>query len=118
MMPSLTYLIAGHIRYRPSSPERDWQYLRFVRTFPCVVCHTSRWIEAAHVGPHGLGQKASDTQSIPLCPKHHRTGPEALHILGPVKFQEKHQLDINALVTMFQHFYAEKLEASAATAMR
>ena len=107
-MTRIAYMVAGVIRYRPSEPERDWQYLRFIRQFPCAACGRRGGIEAAHVGPHGLGQKASDLQTIPLCRKHHREGPDALHKLGPVKFQTLHRLDFIALVMMFQKFYRER----------
>ena len=108
-MIRVPYMVAGSIRYRPSPPERDWQYLRYIRTYPCVVCAASgRKVEAAHVGPHGLGQKASDLQSIPLCGRHHRTGQDSLHKLGPVKFQATHRLDFAALTTMFQAFYRDR----------
>jgi hypothetical protein len=36
--------------------------------------------------------------AIPLCARHHRTGYDAYHRLGPRKFSEIHQLDIPALV--------------------
>lgn len=108
-MIRVPYMVAGSIRYRPAPPERDWQYLRYIRTYPCVVCTASgRKVEAAHVGPHGLGQKASDLQSIPLCSRHHRTGQDSLHKLGPVKFQATHRVDFAALTTMFQAFYRDR----------
>jgi len=34
---------------------------------------------------------------IPLCAKHHRTGADSYHRLGPRKFSEKHKLDIPAI---------------------
>jgi len=62
------------------------------------VCRATRAVEAAHTGPHGLGQKASDLSAIPLCRRHHRTGDDSYHRLGPRKFAEVHQLNIRALV--------------------
>jgi hypothetical protein len=62
------------------------------------VCHTTRAIEAAHTGPHGLSQKSSDLCAIPLCVKHHRTGDDSYHKLGPRKFAEVHQLNLGAVV--------------------
>ena len=106
-MTRIAYSVAGMIRYRPGPVERDWKYLKYIRQFPCAVCGAYR-SEACHVGPHGIGQKASDIQTIPLCSKHHRTGPDALHKLGPVKFQVLHRLDFTALVMLFQKFYQEK----------
>ena len=57
-----------------------------------------RGIEASHTGPHGIGQKSPDSSAIPLCAKHHRTGNDSYHRLGPRKFSEKHNLDIPAIV--------------------
>lgn len=100
------YAIAGAIRYRPNPPERDWRYLKFIKQFPCCACgQKPRWIEAAHVGPHGLGQKASDKNALPLCPKCHRTGPNALHRIGPVKFQALHGISFAELIVYFQGMY-------------
>ena len=79
-------------------PVRNPKYLAWIRTQPCLVCGSTRWIEAAHTGPHGLGQKSPDTSAVPLCARHHRTGNDSYHRLGPRKFSEVHNLDIPALV--------------------
>ena len=79
-------------------PVRNPRYLEWIRTLPCSVCHRTRGIEAAHTGPHGLGQKSSDMSAIPLCARHHRTGDDSYHKLGPRKFAEVHQLNIRAMV--------------------
>ena len=78
--------------------QRSSRYLAWVRTHPCCVCGSTRRIEASHTGPHGIGQKSPDTSAIPLCAKHHRTGNDSYHRLGPRKFSEKHNLDIPAIV--------------------
>src|SRR4051812_14100706 len=88
------YGIQSERIYRPHKPVRDPAYLRFIRSLPCACCDSQRGIEAAHFGGHGMGQKASDLSTLPLCRKHHRTGPEAYHKLGPVAFEEVHQLDV------------------------
>ncbi len=62
------------------------------------VCGSTRGIEASHTGPHGIGQKSPDTSAIPLCARHHRTGTDSYHRLGPRKFSERHNLDIPAIV--------------------
>jgi energy-coupling factor transporter ATP-binding protein EcfA2 len=92
------YEVAAKTTYRPSPPERNPEYLRFVRGYACSVCGRTFGIEASHTGPHGIGQKASDRSVIPLCRKHHRTGNQALHKLGPVKFAEIHGIDVPKLV--------------------
>jgi hypothetical protein len=79
-------------------PRRNPRYLAWIRTQPCCVCGSKKAIEASHTGPHGLGQKSPDSSAIPLCAKHHRTGADSYHRLGPRKFSEKHNLDIPAIV--------------------
>jgi len=79
-------------------PVRQPGYLDWIRTLPCSVCRTTRSVEAAHTGPHGLSQKSSDLSAIPLCARHHRTGDDSYHKLGPRKFSEVHRLDIPAIV--------------------
>jgi len=79
-------------------PVRNPKYLAWIRTQPCLVCGSTRWIEAAHTGPHGLGQKSPDTSAVPLCARHHRTGNDSYHRLGPRKFGELHDLDLVAIV--------------------
>jgi hypothetical protein len=46
-----------------------------------------------------LGQKSSDYSAIPLCGKHHRSGSDSYHKLGPRRFSEVHNLDIRAIVS-------------------
>src|SRR3974377_338606 len=101
----MIFKVAGISPYNPSVPERDPEYLRFVRNLPCAVCSTSRGIEASHTGPHGIGQKSSDRSAIPLCRKHHRTGDQALHRLGPVKFVAMHNLDIPAHIAQLNQLF-------------
>lgn len=74
------------------------KYCAFVRAQPCAVCGTRRYIEGAHTGPRGLGQKTSDFSRIPLCVRHHRTGVDSYHQLGARRFAEVHGLDFPALV--------------------
>ena len=79
-------------------PVRNPEYLQWIRTLPCSVCHTTRAVEAAHTGPHGLSQKSPDVSAIPLCARHHRTGNDSYHKLGPRKFAEVHRLNIPTIV--------------------
>ena len=79
-------------------PFRNPGYLQWIRTLPCSVCRTTRAVEAAHTGPHGLSQKSSDLSAIPLCARHHRTGSDSYHKLGPRRFAEVHQLNLGAIV--------------------
>jgi hypothetical protein len=79
-------------------PMRNPRYLAWIRTQPCVVCGSTRGIEASHTGPHGLGQKSPDASAIPLCYRHHRTGNDSYHRLGPHKFAQVHNLEIPTIV--------------------
>ena len=80
-------------------PWRDSKYLQWIRSLPCSVCRATRNIEAAHTGPHGLGQKSPDSTAIPLCTRHHRTGNDSYHRLGPRRFSQVHSLDIHGIVS-------------------
>ncbi len=73
---------------------RDPKFLAFIRKLCCVICGSYRLIEAAHFGAHGLGQKASDEDALPLCLRCHRTGPHSYHVLGARRFIEFHQLNV------------------------
>jgi hypothetical protein len=79
-------------------PYRSSRYLAWIRTLPCAVCKTDKYIEAAHTGPHGMSQKAPDTSAIPLCRKHHQFGNDSYHRLGPRKFSDTHKIDIPSIV--------------------
>jgi len=75
----------------------DLPYLKWLRTQPCLICGQSRYVEAAHVGARGLGQTCPDRQAVPLCSKHHRTGPYAHHVLGK-RFWVFHRMDRGAVI--------------------
>ncbi len=94
-------------------PIRHPGYLQWIRTLPCSVCRTTRAIEAAHTGPHGLSQKSSDWSAIPLCAKHHRTGDDSYHKLGPREFSEVHHLNISAVVARLSAKPFIRVEAGA-----
>lgn len=96
--------------YGAQAPVKDAHYRKFLRQLPCSACgHQTRSMEAAHFGPRGLGQKASDRQCLPLCRKCHRTGLLSYHSLGPTKFAAAHKIDIPALIEKLNQFYEEKL---------
>lgn len=89
-------------RLRPRSldnrkRERNFPYMRWIKTLPCAICGR-RGVEAAHTGPRGLGQKSPDESCIPLCAEHHRTGRDAIHVLGPRQFDAHHDVVVDDLV--------------------
>ena len=101
-------------------PVKDAAYLDWLRMLPCCVCaawrvdfatHTqanqSTPTEAAHVGARGLSQKCNDREALPICERHHRTGPLAQHKLGK-KFWIYHGLDQQKLIAEYQKRYDEQ----------
>jgi hypothetical protein len=92
----------GRIRKPRRGPVRDYRYRAFIRLHPCAACATERGIECAHTGPHGLGIKAPDTDSIALCWFCHWGSNYSLHRIGPREFERLHELKIGALVKEYQ----------------
>lgn len=78
-------------------PIRDPEYLAFVRSLPCSVpiCTRDRFIEPDHVGKHGMGQKCSDRETIPLCGLHHRER----HRVGLKQFAQIYNMDVVWIVS-------------------
>lgn len=55
-------------------PERDPEYLDYIRTLPCMLCGIQHRSQAHHakVGEHiGMAIKTEDFRAIPLCPHCH-----------------------------------------------
>ena len=101
----------GHQQiYQGSKPVRDPEYRRFIRSLPCAACGKSRFIDCAHTGPHGLGQKASDLDCIGLCARscHHEFDAD------PRGFAVKYKIDIPAVIRKLNAFWFEKLNGGAA----
>jgi len=99
--------------YRAEKPVRDEAYKRFIRSFPCIVCRGTRWIEAAHFGMHGISSKSSDLNTLPVCRQHHRTAPLSYHKLSPAKFALAHNLDIAGLTAEFNNLWESKQRRTA-----
>ena len=50
--------------------KKDPEYLRRVKWMRCHICHD--WpCDAHHITGAGMGMKAHDRDTIPLCRKHH-----------------------------------------------
>lgn len=88
------FQIANRQMYQREKPVRDPKFLKFVRILCCIVCGSYRYVEAAHFGPRGLGQKADDTDALPLCHKCHQVGPHLYHVLGARRFVAFHNLNV------------------------
>ena len=104
----MSQLRTGRI-YQGAKPIRDAEYRRFIKRLPCVACLKTWWIDPAHTGQHGTGQKSCDLKCIPLCRRCHD-----LYDANPVQFAERHKLDIPALIQQFNQFYRDTLGGQAA----
>ena len=102
--------IRSEIRYRPSKPVRDPEYRAYVRRFACAGCGRTWRVEAAHTGPHGTSQKASDLTCIPLCAFKCHPAFDA----DPRGFAEEHQMDVPALIQSLNQGYAERVKGKVA----
>ena len=72
-------------------PERNPSYRSWIRLWPCLIC--GRKAQAAHQGPHGIGQKASDYTCVPLCYEHHSEQGR----IGRKAFDAKYGIDLLAI---------------------
>jgi hypothetical protein len=94
------------IGYSKNKREVDKDYLRFVRSQPCLVwgCPNK---SAAHHDPT-VGAGGSDYRALPLCAEeHHTTG---VHQMGRGLFQKKHNIDFNAERVRLLIMYVKKLK--------
>jgi hypothetical protein len=94
--------------YKAERPVRDPKYLAMLRKLCCVVCGSFRSVEAAHMGPHGMAQKSSDLDALPLCVKCHRIGPKSYHVLGARRFIEVHALNVELHQKQCRTFYEKR----------
>jgi len=99
------YRIVSRPFQRSLAPVRDRKYLSWLRTQPCAVCGSFRYIESAHTGARGLGQKADDRLAIPLCRGHHSRGNLSLHKLGPVRFALLYHLEMTQVIQELNEMY-------------
>lgn len=82
----------------------DPGYLALIRELPCLKCGMEPCGEAAHVRLNSasfgkrqaLGQKPSDSWTVPLCAGCHRDDPDAQHKVGEAIFWDT--LGINPLL--------------------
>lgn len=54
-------------------------YRRFVASFPCFNCGIEGYSQCAHANGGGMGTKASDLDTFPLCAA--RPGHQGCHVL-------------------------------------
>lgn len=97
-------------------------YLKWIRARPCVVCAGAKGpSEAAHtkvLGSSGIGAKATNRSTIPLCAWCHRLNADAYHAMTPESsWAAYHGLDLPALVEQLNSEY-EKKRAARKAALR
>ncbi len=97
----LSYTIFGSKTLSPRrhhkprrGPETANAYRAWIRQQASVVSGSTRYIEAAHTGPHGLSQKSSGYTCIPLTHEEHMD----LHRIGPAKFQAKYTINFAIII--------------------
>lgn len=81
-------------RKAPTAAEK--RHLARVAAVPCLVCGAAA--EVHHVVSDGYQRLSRDHKRVtPLCPDHHRTGPDAVHVLSHSGFTARHGIDLLAV---------------------
>ena len=70
--------------------KKDRKHLERVKNMNCIACermenpvYDSTPCDAHHIhGYHGMGGKAPDSETLPLCKIHHQTGPYGVSYHG------------------------------------
>lgn len=80
------------VKYAKTVPDRDKEYLRFVRSQVCATWSTECGgvTEAAHLETFWRGKKASDYYTAPLCTYCHRLQ----HQIGLGSFQVEREVNL------------------------
>jgi|GEM_PF-949367 len=84
---------------KPPKPKDEAAHMARLGAMGCLICG-ERPVQLHHATSAGFGRLArTDRRVTPLCPFHHLAdhGPhDSIHGLGPVKFNEKHGIDLLA----------------------
>ena len=80
---------------------RSAAHLAKVAALPCIVC--GAWpVEVHHIrNGYGMGQRASDLETLPLCAPHHRTSLDAFHA-GPRSFEARYGTERELLAKVLE----------------
>lgn len=91
------------------------RFLRFLRNKPCLLCHWSGPVDAAHIRfsdfrygkrETGMGEKTDDRWAVPLCRQCHT----AQHNEDERTFWNNHKIDITTKATEYwSEFNGESL---------
>jgi hypothetical protein len=87
------------LRSRSKRPRQEMrEHLNFIRGLRCLICGTRKDVEAAHIRAAspaygkrstGVGEKPSDTFTLPLCRAHHAEQ----HRCAELTFWKHHNID-------------------------
>jgi len=80
---------------------RNDKYLDFIRKQSCIIC--GKKSDAHHIETGGMGIKASDYRTIPLCRTHHTE----FHNIGRTAFEERYLLKLDKIVIEFLEKFIE-----------
>jgi hypothetical protein len=94
------------------SLTRDPKYLEHVRGRPCCICGALPPNDAHHFGPRGMGQKADDRRTVPLCRIHH----DEWHTRGAIG--PRSQIGPRSRTAIEREFYRAQVDALLAYADR
>jgi hypothetical protein len=93
--------------YQRQKPVRDPQYLKFIRSLPSAKSGRGG-CEAVHTGPHGLSQKSSDLNCIPLTRQEHRE-----YGADPRGCEKRWKIDLAKLIARLNRAYELKTGRAA-----
>lgn len=90
----MMYLKTVKTKRKKSKRMTDERHLDFIRSLPCLICGADS--EAHHllrVPEKGMGRKADDSHTVPLCRTHHRglhdSGDETGYLGHAVELSEQ-----------------------------
>ena len=88
------------LKTRSRSKREQTKFPRFlnnIRACQCIIPGCGKEAEAAHLrlssAAHGKFNARDDKWVNPLCPEHHRLGPQAQHSMGESQFWELYAVD-------------------------
>lgn len=100
------------------------RWMDYVASRPCLICQG--WpVEVAHImlliSPKTgmrLGRRVGVNKYavIPLCVKHHRSGPGSIHVMGETKFFEEHEISQEVLVRVWASWFCGWVEGGRKSA--
>jgi hypothetical protein len=82
--------------------KAEKEHLSRVAALGCIVCRRLKFgtspAEIHHIrSGTGGGRRASHFDVLPLCDRHHRNGPDALHVMGSKAWQRVFGSEIELL---------------------